>query len=290
MESRIPDYKGRPNREGADLQKAKEALPKIVFMTSYEFDLISKTRSNVVGEYKYQRDTRLKVAELFLKEAPEKLHEIHASNPEIKKFAELKALQNLSEFAGDLLERQMQTVQRINDFVDSNPVYLLEQPLREEARWNLTEEMENRTRAAVRTDLRNFLPVQYQQHKAADLQQVAAFSDETRDKMMATIDLHAEECDEKIIANAPANEQEGLRKILAAEVAECKSFIDPTYNITESSISLCGDADTLREMAHQVADYNGDKRMLAIYQRAAELSGDTAAESMLNEIRSTVYA
>ena len=50
--------------------------------------------------------------------APEKLHEIHESNPEVKRFAELKALQNLSEYAGDVLEKQLTNVQRINDFVD----------------------------------------------------------------------------------------------------------------------------------------------------------------------------
>ena len=39
LESRIPDYKGRPNRSGAELEKVKAALPKIQFMTTYEFGL-----------------------------------------------------------------------------------------------------------------------------------------------------------------------------------------------------------------------------------------------------------
>lgn len=290
VESRVPIFKGRPNREGADLQKAKDALPKIVFMTSYEFDLLTKARSNVVPEYIYQRETRLKIAELFLKEAPEKLHGIHVSDPAQKTAIEMKALQNFSEYAGDLLEQQMQNVQRINDFVDSNPVYLLEQPLREEARWNMIEEMDNTTRAAVRTDLRNFLPSQYQQVKAADFQQVAAFSAEVRAKMLAAIDEHAEQCEREDIANAPEAEKEKLLKILKGEVMASKNFIDPTYKITTEAIDACDDSNELREMAHKIADYNGDERMLTIYARAAKLSGDSIGQTIVSQMQEVVYA
>ncbi len=57
-----------------------------------------------------------------------------------------------------------------------NPVYLLDQPLREEARWNLLPEMDNKTRSLVRTELRDWLPAEYRQVRAVDLQQTAAFS------------------------------------------------------------------------------------------------------------------
>lgn len=288
MESRIPDFKGRPNRSGADLQKAKDALPKVVFMTSYEFDLLTKTRTNVIGEFGYQRDTRIKVSELMLKEAPEKLHDVHESNPEIKKFAELKALQSLSEYAGDLLEKQNSNVQRINDFVDSNPVYLLDQPLREEARWNLLEDMENRTRAAVRKELQSWLPAEYQQHRAADFQQVAAFSPEVRRQMLAKIDERAQSYESEI-SSLPAAEQQAYREILAANVAASKACIDPTHDITAEAISAAKGVDELRAMAHRVSEYNGDERLLAIYEKAASISGDNAAGALIGELKSVVY-
>ena len=48
-------------------------------------------------------------------------------------------------------------------FFYSNPVYLLDQPLREEARWNLLPEMDNKTRSLIRTELRDWLPGEYKQ-------------------------------------------------------------------------------------------------------------------------------
>eukprot|EP01001_Neometanema_parovale_P007566 NODE_3866_length_1152_cov_76.270165_g3679_i0.p1 GENE.NODE_3866_length_1152_cov_76.270165_g3679_i0~~NODE_3866_length_1152_cov_76.270165_g3679_i0.p1 ORF type:complete len:315 (+),score=92.54 NODE_3866_length_1152_cov_76.270165_g3679_i0:56-1000(+) len=287
VESEIPDYHGRPNRTGAALEEAKRSLPKITFMTSCEFDALTKSRSNIMGEYTNQRDLRQKVTELMLAEAPGALGGIHAE-PEAKQAAELQALQRLSEYAGDLLEHQHQNVQRVNDFVESNPVFTLEQPLREEARWNTMAQMDSVTRASVRTALRNWLPTEYRQVKAADIQQKAAFSTTVRQSMLAKVDEQAKAF-EKEIASRPAGEQAALREILKADVAASKNFIDPTHDITADAIAKCTDASALRDMAHRVHQYNGDERMAAIYVRAAELTKDAAGSAIAKELKAALY-
>jgi len=287
LESRIPDYRGRPNRSGADLEKAKGSLPKIVFMTSYEFDVLTKPRVPV-KEYTYQSANRRKVAELFVHEAPHKLSEVHVSNPEVKKFAELKALQNFSEYAGDLLELQNQNTQRVNDFVDSNPVYLLDQPWREEARWNRIEEMDNRTRAVVRSELRAWLPQEYQQRFSADIQQTAAFSPSVRKQMLEKIDEQAKAFESEI-SSLPQEEQGPLVEVLKAEIAKAKGFVDPTADITLEAISSSSDLETLRSYAHRVHGYNGDERMAAIYEKAAQVASDSAGASLAKDIKAAVF-
>eukprot|EP00667_Euglena_gracilis_P028109 EG_transcript_35473 len=179
-------------------------------MTSYEFDVLTKTRSNLTKEYSYQRDMRLKVTELMLDEAPHELEGLAVEgDAALKQLAELKALQTLTEYAGDLLEGQNQIVQRVNDFVDSNPVYLLDQPLREEARWNLLPEMDHKTRSLVRTELRDWLPAEYRQTRAVDLQQVAAFSPPVKADMFRAIEARAKDAEAEIRSLPPA-EQAGL--------------------------------------------------------------------------------
>lgn len=286
IEARIPEYKGRPGRSGAELEQVKAALPKLEFMSSYELDSITKPRSNIMGEYAYQRDMRIKVAELMLAEAPAALADVAVDGtPEQKAAVELKTLQNLSEYAGDLLEGQNQIVQRVNDFVESNPVYLLDQPLREEARWNLLPEMDNKTRALVRTELRDWLPGQYQQIRAVDLQKSAAFDTAVKADMFKAIDEHAKEAEAEIKA-MPAAEQAGLMALLADNVQKSKAFIDPTHDITPEAISACSNVDALREMAHRVTEFNGDERLIAIYEKAAQLTGDTVGAAILKDVKS----
>lgn len=289
IESRIPDYKGRPNRAGDELEKVKAALPKIEFMTSYEFDSLTKTRSNIMKEYAYQRDMRLKVTELMLDEAPHQLEHLSVEGDQtLKVAAELKALQNLTEYAGDVLEGQNQLVQRVNDFVDANPVYLLDQPLREEARWNLLPEMDHKTRSLVRTELRDWLPAEYRQVRAVDMQQVAAFTPSVKAEMFNAIDARAKEAETEIKAMPPA-EQAAMLALLKDNVAKSKAFIDPTYDITPEAIAACNNADALREMAHRVTEYNGDARLVAIYEKAAQITVDTAGQAILKEVKSLVF-
>jgi len=289
IEARIPEYKGRPNRSGAELTSVKTGMPNVSFMTSYELDTLSKTRSNIMGEFAYQRDMRIKVTELMLEEAPARLAAVTTGSPELQSVAELKALQNLSEYAGDLLEGQNQIVQRINDFVESNPVYLLDQPLREEARWNLLPEMDNKTRSLIRTELRDWLPGEYKQVRAVDLQQSAAHSPKVKEDMFKAIDQAAKEAEAEIKA-MPAAEQAGLMAVLKENVESSKAFIDPTHDITAASISACKDVDALREMAHRVTEYNGDARLIAIYEKAAQMTGDTAGAALIKEIKTAAFA
>lgn len=287
MESRIPDYLGRPKREGGDLSKVQNQFPKISFMSSLEFDLISKTRSNDMGEYVYQRDLRLKATELLLSEAPHQLESIHAENAEIQDLAELKQLEKLSEYAGELLEHRNQTSQRVNDFVDSNPVYLLEQPWREEARFNRLAEMDNRTRAVVRQELRSWLPQELQQHKVADIQQSAAYSQTVRSEMVQKIMENKKEAEAQIQA-MPANERARFQQILEDDVTKSLQFVDPTHDINEENIEKCSDVSELRDMAHRVSSFNGDNRLMAIYKRASDLTGDTHAAALLKKMESTI--
>jgi len=285
IENRIPDFKGRPNRSGEELEKVKAALPKIEFMSSYEFHQMSRTRSNIMHEYGYQRDMRLKVTDLMLHEAPHHLEGLAAEGPaDVRTVSELKALQNLTEYAGDLLEGQNQIAQRLNDFVDSNPVYLLDQPLREEARWNLLPEMEHKTRSLVRTELRDWLPTEYRQYRAVDLEQVAAFSPDVKGEMFKAIETHAKAAEAEIKA-LPAAEQAGMLALLKENVEKSKAFIDPTHDITPETIAKTSDLDTLRAFAHRVTDYNGDSRLLAIYEKAAQISGDTVGAALIKEAR-----
>eukprot|EP00996_Jenningsia_fusiforme_P002281 NODE_3116_length_1044_cov_34.438191_g2863_i0.p1 GENE.NODE_3116_length_1044_cov_34.438191_g2863_i0~~NODE_3116_length_1044_cov_34.438191_g2863_i0.p1 ORF type:complete len:302 (+),score=61.41 NODE_3116_length_1044_cov_34.438191_g2863_i0:57-962(+) len=274
LESRIPDYNGRPQRTAEELATIKASLPKIVFQTSSEFATLTKPRSNVVGEYTYQRDFRQRVTELMLQEAPQKLAGI--STDQEKGLAELKALQNLSEYSGDLLEGHLQDIQRLNDFVDSNPVYLLDQPLREEARWNTLAEMDNTTRAQVRSELRNWLPEDFRQQKAADIQQVAAASPSVRKAMLAKID-------ERVAQTKLPDPK--FSNLLKAEAEACKRFVDPTFDITPEAIARSTNVDELRDFAHRVAEYNADERLALIFEKSSQLTGDVAGQNLLKQLK-----
>eukprot|EP00993_Chasmostoma_nieuportense_P001941 NODE_2779_length_1093_cov_952.962733_g2649_i0.p1 GENE.NODE_2779_length_1093_cov_952.962733_g2649_i0~~NODE_2779_length_1093_cov_952.962733_g2649_i0.p1 ORF type:complete len:314 (-),score=84.09 NODE_2779_length_1093_cov_952.962733_g2649_i0:96-1037(-) len=283
QEAKIPDYAPRPNRGAAEVEELKKKMPELVFVTSHEHDLVTKTRTNIMGEWSYQRNLRLKVAELVLNEAPQQLKEPMEVKDETQLLESFKTLQNLSEYSGDLLELHNQSAQRVNDFVDSNPPFLLEQPLREEARWNEPADMDLVTRAQVRNELREWLPTELQQRRAADVQTVAAFSPSVRKNMLDLIDKHRAESMAEIKA-LPQAQQPKFIAILEEEVAAGKRYIDPTLDITPEAIAKASLSE-LRDMAHRVSEFNWDSRMIAILGRASELSKDEVGARLVKQMK-----
>lgn len=52
-------------------------------------------------------------------------------------------------------------------------------------------------------------------------------------------------------------------------MAELYEDVDFTRDITPQAIKNCNDLQILEEWAHKVHEYNGDDRILDIYERAA---------------------
>eukprot|EP01010_Urceolus_cornutus_P000618 NODE_1136_length_1086_cov_252.773385_g869_i0.p1 GENE.NODE_1136_length_1086_cov_252.773385_g869_i0~~NODE_1136_length_1086_cov_252.773385_g869_i0.p1 ORF type:complete len:339 (-),score=119.16 NODE_1136_length_1086_cov_252.773385_g869_i0:69-1016(-) len=286
VEFNPPDYLGRPNRTGDDLTATKNALPTVEFMSSEQFNQLTKQRANFMGEFMYQRDLRLKITDMLLAEAPEKVPGLDSlATSDAQNVAQLKALQGLSEYAGELLEQSNQVAQTVNDFVDANHPFLLDQPLREEARWNVIQEMDNNTRVAVRNELRDWVPTEYRQVRAADIQTAAAFSPTICADMLKKVDERAKEA-EADIAAAPKEAQPRLRELLKIEVEEAKKFVNPVLDITPAKVKQTTSLDELRTMAHRVTEHNGDvSLLLEIYARASELSKDTKGSELVASMR-----
>ena len=68
-------------------------------------------------------------------------------------------------------------------------------------------------------------------------------------------------------------------------IAELNADVDPTAEITMDAIKKTTSLDELEDWSRLVHEYNGDNRILAIYDRAADLTKNEEHKAMLKQLR-----
>lgn len=171
------------------------------------------------------------------------------------------------------VQAEMQYVKciRANELAEDNRLDILPggspNSLREKTRWNVNTELHPLDRSEIAARLTAWLPEKYHIVYYDDFQTVAANDAASRKEMLSIVDKVAKDYEAEAAAG-------GFTEDLAESIAELKDDVDPTREITVEAIKKCTDLNTLEQWSRLVHEYNGDERMLEIYARGAELTGN----------------
>ena len=172
---------------------------------------------------------------------------------------------------------------RANEMAEDNRLDILPggspNSLREKTRWNLNHELHPVDRREIMTRLMSWLPEKYHIVYFDDYQTVAANDASCRKEMMAVVDSIEKECSEEAKAS-------GYEEDLQEIVAELRENVDPTRDITPEKIKACSSLDELENWSRLIHEYNGDARILQIYERAAEITGNEKHKQLVKNLRS----
>lgn len=171
---------------------------------------------------------------------------------------------------------------RANELAEDNRLDILPggspNSLREKARWNVNTELHPADRAEISSRLTAWLPEKYHIVYFDDFQTVAANDPAARREMLDIV----QNVEKEYAAEAKSSKYE---KDLKEVVAEILDDVDPSRHITPESIKTCSDLNQLEEWSRVVHEYNGDDRILDIYDRAAELTGNADHKALVKNMR-----
>lgn len=171
---------------------------------------------------------------------------------------------------------------RANEFAEDSRLDILPggspSSLREKARWNTNFELHPQDRAEILDRLMAWLPAKYHIVYQDDFQTAAANDADVRGKISSIIDS---------VENEHKDEAKklGYEADLKAVAEELRDDADPTRHITSAKIKASTDLNQLEEWSRAVHEYNGDGRMLEIYAKAAELTGDQDHKALVAKLQ-----
>jgi hypothetical protein len=158
---------------------------------------------------------------------------------------------------------------RANELAEDNRLDILPggspNSLREKTRWAVNVELHPYDRAEIQARLTAWLPEKYHILYFDDFQLVASQDSAMRSEMLKIVADVAKEYS----AEAKAA---GYEKDLEEVIAQLEDDVDPSRHITSEKIKACTNLDTLEAWSRVIHEYNGDDRIIEIYERAAELT------------------
>jgi hypothetical protein len=174
---------------------------------------------------------------------------------------------------------------RANEVAEDNRLDILPggspKSLREKTRWNSALELHPIDRGEIMSRLVAWLPEKYHVVYMDDFQTVAANDASMRKEMTSIIDK---------VEKEHSTEAQNLKyeQDLKEVVAELSDDVDPARSVTLESIKASKSLEELEDMSRLVHEYNGDSRMLAIYDRAAELTKNEEHKAMLKQLKTWI--
>merc|ERR1711976_348701 len=156
-------------------------------------------------------------------------------------------------------------------------------------RWIPLKELPPESSGLFKSHLMAWLPPKYQQLPAPDVQTSAAFDPALRAELMNTVKEIAAKFTQEVQQDKTLSDEDRELYLTCIKTQTEKNLdgIDPSRHVTADSISRTTDLETLRQMADSVYKYNGDERMLLIYNKVAQLTNDTEAQALLKGMSDT---
>ena len=261
-------YKPRQRTE-EETAFAKSVLPHIDFASSYEALLFSAERLNTNlnrKEFGNEIKARLEKQANTVARAQQLVKDgTYAKEPKTEDTMIARI------FDEEHIQAELKYVKciRANEMAEDNRLDILPggspNSLREKTRWAVNVELHPTDRAEIQARLTAWLPEKYHILYFDDFQIVAAQDKAKRDEMLKIVDGLKKEYE----AEAKAS---GYEKDLDEVVAQLEEDVDPSRSVTSEKIKTCTNLDTLEQWSRLVHEFNGDNRIIEIYERAAELT------------------
>ena len=196
--------------------------------------------------------------------------------------AEDRAIARIADEEHVVAEMKYVKCIRANEMAEDNRLDILPggspNSLREKTRWNMNHELHPVDRKDIMTRLMAWLPEKYHITYFDCFQTVAANDATARKEMLAVVEAIAQE-------HAAEAEASGYTEDLNEMIAQLKDDVDPTRDITFTAIKASSDLEQLEQWSRMVHEYNGDDRMLAIYERAAEITKNEKHAALVKSMR-----
>lgn len=272
----------RPDTQSTEETEAtKRGLPPIDFASSYECLIFDADRLNPHlnrKEFGNEISARLEKQANIVSRAQHLVREGTYKDTKL----EDRAIARIADEEHINAEMKYVKCIRANEMAEDNRLDILPggspNSLREKTRWNLNSELHPADRSEIMTRLMAWLPEKYHIVYFDDYQTVAANDATARKEMDAIVDAVAKE-------HKAEAEASGYTEDLNEIVAELRENVDPTRDITPEKIKACSDLDQLEAWSRLVHEYNGDDRILQIYERAAEIRKDEKHLALVKAMR-----
>ena len=171
---------------------------------------------------------------------------------------------------------------RANEVAEDNRLDILPggspMSLREKTRWNIMTELHPVDRTEINARLMAWLPEKYHIVYFDDFQTAAANDATVRAEMKSVIAaVEKEHAEEAKAAGYEADLKEVIKTL--------QDDVDPTAHITTAGIEKSTSLDELEDWSRAVHEYNGDARLLLIYERAATLQKNEAHLKLIAQLK-----
>lgn len=277
----IPQWQRREARNEQDRDAARAALPPMQFCTTWEqliFDADRlnphKGRKEFANEIKYRLEKQANTvarSQQIIRDGTYK--DPAVEDTMIARIADEEHIQAEMKYVKCIRANEVAEDNRLDILPGGSPM-----SLREKTRWNSPLELHPVDRAEINARLMAWLPEKYHVVYFDDFQTAAANDASIRAEMKAVV---------KAVEKEHAEEAKacGYSKDLEEVIADLNNDVDPTAHITADAIAKSTNLEELEDWSRLVHEYNGDARLLAIYERAATLQKNEAHLKMLAKIK-----
>ena len=274
-----PMWMRRPPTGADETERRQETIPHIDFATSYEaiqWDACRLNHHLERKEFANEVRFRLEKQSSTVYRSQQLLKENYDEKTEDSMIAKI--------FDEEHVQAEMKYIKciRANEFAEDSRLDILPggspNSLREKARWNLAVDLHPADRCEVMKRLMAWLPEKYHIVYQDDFQNVAANDATHRQTISEIIDKVEKEFAEEA-------KQAGYEEDLKETVKELRDDADPTREITSEAIAACSSLEQLEAWSRLVHEYNGDDRLLEIYERAASITNNAGHKKILANLR-----
>jgi hypothetical protein len=278
----VPAWQRREARTEIDRQAVKAALPALDFATSWEMLLFDADRLHPhLGRKEFSNEIKFRLEKQAntVARAQQLIRDgTYAKDPAV----EDTMIARIADEEHCQAEMKYVKCIRANEVAEDNRLDILPggspMSLREKTRWNNMFELHPVDRAEINARLMAWLPEKYHVVYFDDFQTAAANDAGVRAEMKAVVSSVAKE-------HADEAKALGYEQDLKEVVRELEDDVDPSAAITPEAIAKSTSLDELEDWSRVVHEYNGDKRLLLIYERAAQLQKNDAHLKLVQKLK-----
>lgn len=276
-----PAWMRREARGAEDRDAAKAAMPPLDFATTYELLLFDADRLHPHlhrKEFGNEIKFRLEKQANTVARAQQLIRDKVYSDPAIEdtmiaRIADEEHVQAEMKYVKCIRANEVAEDNRLDILPGGSPM-----SLREKTRWNTMTELHPIDRSEINARLMAWLPEKYHVVYFDDFQTAAANDSALRAEMKTIVkNVEKEHAEEAKAAGYEADLQE--------VIAELNNDVDPTAHITPQAIAASTNLDELEDWSRLVHEYNGDNRILQIYERAATLQKNDAHLKLIAQLK-----
>jgi len=273
-------YKGR-KRVPNEVQEELKGLPKVEFCSLWEVDNTTRPRywhdDKNPPTYDFWTPTALEhrtdawVNRTLVERAE---REIPSNASESDKTT---LLNDIHEECLVLQDEALQRAKKVNWFAHTNMMDILPDPLREQVRLDLFEDLHILERQQIRAILREWVPEKYRLENAPDMRKMALESPKHRLGFLDAID----KVEEQFKGGANGEKAEALKALADFY----RRQVHPYAHITPKAIEASTDLKELEQWSRDLFYYNGDALIFDIWRRAGEIRKDDTTVVFADQVQ-----